>query len=442
MPRADQPMHLTLDAPLLSIDASVARRRVGRVKGPEAHDVLAEAFDIRSVGQLLHHYPRRYIDRSKVSAIRSLRVGQYATVIARVRSVEKRLTRQRRQSMVTVTLTDGTGYLDLAFFNQPWAASIYREGLEVAVSGIATMYRGRLQFANQEVEVLRGDDRDLVHTARITPVHPASEGVSPRTIRELVHRALERLPHQPDPLPRDLVGPEHLSDWDSAIRHIHFPADDRDLASARERLKFDELFTLGLGVAFRKQRVEMERPGFVHDPEGALTDRLRTGLPFEPTGAQRRAMDEVGRAMAAPRPMNLLLQGDVGSGKTLVALHACLVAIQSGHQAAIMAPTEVLAGQHARSVGALLGDVGGVAFLEDQAGSRDQGSLFEQPGPQPGAAEAPPVTYALLSAAVTGKDRQRVLDGVADGSIDLVVGTHALVQEGVSFADLSVAVID
>jgi ATP-dependent DNA helicase RecG len=448
--RADPSMRLTLDASVPSIDASVARRRVGRAKGPEAHEVLSEAFDIRTVGQLLHHYPRRYIDRSKVATIRSLKIGQHATVIARVKSATKRLTQRRHQSMVTVTLTDGTGYLDLAFFNQPWAVSIYREGVEVAVSGITTMYRRRLQFANQEVEVLRGDDRDLVHTARITPVHPASEGVSPRTIRELVHRALEQLPRQPDPLPKDLVGAERLSDWDSAIRHIHFPGDDRDLALARERLKFDELFTLELGVAFRKQRVDAERTGVEHDPDGDLTKRLRTALPFEPTGAQSRAMDEVGTAMATPRPMNLLLQGDVGSGKTLVALHACLIAIQSGHQAAIMAPTEVLAGQHARSVGALLDDVGGVAFLEalpDPGRPREQRSLFEPSasdpdGSEPDAGADAAVTFALLSASVTGKDRQRVLDGVADGSIDLVVGTHALVQEDVSFADLSIAVID
>jgi ATP-dependent DNA helicase RecG len=178
-------------------------------------------------------------------------------------------------------------------------------------------------------------------------------------------------------------------------------------------------------------------------------------LPFEPTDAQRRAIGEIDAAMARPRPMNVLLQGDVGAGKTLVALHAALVAIQSGHQAAIMAPTEVLAGQHARSVAALLEGVGGVPYLE-LAGARrpapapaGQGSLLDALAPpDPPADEAgddpdvPRVTWALLTAAVTGKDRQRVLDGVADGSVDLVIGTHALVQEAVTFADLSLAVVD
>src|SRR2546422_8473086 len=171
-------MPLKLDSLILDIDRRVATRRVGsRTKGPEAHEVLARAFDVVSVGDLLHHYPRRYIDRSRVETIRGLKVGQHATVIAAVKKVAKRQTR-RHQTMVTVTLYDGTGYLDLTFFNQPWAASMYRAGSELAVSGVSTLYRGRLQLAKQEVEVLRGDDADLVHTGRITPVHAATEGIS------------------------------------------------------------------------------------------------------------------------------------------------------------------------------------------------------------------------------------------------------------------------
>jgi ATP-dependent DNA helicase RecG len=438
---------LSLASSIAEIDRKLAARRTGmKKKSDEASVVLAGSLGIETVDDLLHHYPRRYIDRSKVSTIRSLRLGQYATVIATVRKVYKRLTR-RRQTMVTVTLADGTGFLDLTFFNQPWTASMYREGTEVAVSGVATRYQRRLQFANQEVEILRGDERDLVHTGRITPVHPATEGVSPRTIRELAHRALEQLPRIPDPMPPEIVEAESLIDRDMALRHIHFPADDAQLAAARERLKFDELFTLELGVGFRKRRIETEAVGVAHEPGGPLVERLLTVLPFEPTKAQRRAMDEVDRAMAAPVPMNLLLQGDVGAGKTLVALHACLVAIGSGHQAAIMAPTEVLAGQHARSVASLLEGVGGVSYLDLPAPTPvpdDQGSLFdgvrEREAEPP--SDEPVVVHAVLTASVTGKDRQRVLAGVADGSVDLLVGTHALVQEGVRFADLSLAVVD
>jgi ATP-dependent DNA helicase RecG len=430
---------LSLDSPVSAIDARLAARRVGmRQKGEPASVVLA-GIGIERVRDLLHHYPRRYIDRSQVARIGALRIGAYATVIARVKKVNKRLTRNRR-SMVTVTLYDGSGYLDLTFFNQPWTASMYKEGQELAVSGIAQLYRGRLQLANQEVEILTGDEADLVHTGRITPVHRATEGIATRTIRELVWRALERLPPIDDPLPREVVSAESLPAFDGAIRAIHFPQDQRELATAQERLKFDELFTLELGVAFRKHRVEAAEKGVGHAPEGPLVERLLASLPFEPTGAQRRAMGLIGDAMARPRPMNVLLQGDVGSGKTLVALHAALVAIQSGHQAAIMAPTEVLAGQHHRSMAALLGPFGAVPYLELASAPDDaQASLLD---PEPAATGEAGVTYALLTAAVTGRDRTRLLDAVAAGDVDLVVGTHALVQEGVSFADLSLAVID
>jgi ATP-dependent DNA helicase RecG len=432
-------MTLTLESPIPAIDRRLSERRVGvRTQGPPAKDVLAD-MGIASVRDLLHHYPRRHIDRSRVARIRDLEVGSYATVIAKVRRVHKRQTR-RRQAMVTVTLYDGSGNLDLTFFNQPWVASQYKEGYEVAASGVVQLYGGKRQFVKQEVELLRGDEQDLVHTGRITPIHRASEGITPRTIRELVWRALEQLPEIPDPVPADVVGGEGLLDLDTAIRRIHFPEDQRELAAAIDRLKFDELFTLELGVAFRKRRVEGAEQGVEHVPGGSLTDRLFAALPFEPTAAQRRATEAVADAMARSHPMNLLLQGDVGSGKTLVAVHAALLAIGSGHQAAIMAPTEVLAGQHARSMEALLGPIGARPYLEARTRPAADGQTSLLDGPD--AEDATSVTYALLTAAVTGKDRAAILDGIASGEVDLVVGTHALVQEAVAFADLSLAVID
>jgi len=432
-------MTLTLESPIPAIDRRLSERRVGvRTQGPPAKDVLAD-MGIAAVRDLLHHYPRRHIDRSRVARIRDLEVGSYATVIAKVRRVHKRQTR-RRQAMVTVTLYDGSGNLDLTFFNQPWVASQYKEGYEVAASGVVQLYGGKRQFAKQEVELLRGDEQDLVHTGRITPIHRASEGITPRTIRELVWRALEQLPEFPDPVPADVVGGEGLLDLDTAIRRIHFPEDQRELAAAIDRLKFDELFTLELGVAFRKRRVQGAEQGVEHVPGGSLTDRLFAALPFEPTAAQRRATEAVADGMARSHPMNLLLQGDVGSGKTLVAVHAALLAIGSGHQAAIMAPTEVLAGQHARSMEALLGPIGARPYLEARTRPAADGQTSLLDGPD--VEDATSVTYALLTAAVTGKDRAAILDGIASGEVDLVVGTHALVQEAVAFADLSLAVID
>jgi ATP-dependent DNA helicase RecG len=433
---------LTPRSSIAEIDAKLASRRAGaRAKGLPAAEVLEKAFDIRTVRDLLHHYPRRYIDRSRVETIGALKIGRPSTVIATVRKVVKRPTR-RHQTMVTVTLYDGTGYLDLTFFNQPWAAGLYKEGTEVAVSGVTNLYRGRLQLSNQEVEILRGGDV-TVHTGRITPVHPASEGISTRTIRELVHRALEQLPHLKDPMPDDVVDAERLSDYDAALRRIHFPEDDEQLTRALERLKFDELFTLELGVAFRKHRVEGEQAGVAHTADGALVRRLGETLPFVPTGAQARATAALDETMSRPRPMNVLLQGDVGSGKTMVAVHAALVAIDSGHQAAIMAPTEVLAAQHLRSVSALLEPMGATPYLDVAAPATPtaQTSLLEPGTPgQPGG--EPTLTYALLTGAVTGRTRARVLQGIADGAVDLVIGTHALVQESVSFHDLSLAVVD
>jgi ATP-dependent DNA helicase RecG len=431
----------SLDSSIREVDPRVANRRMGmQDKGPPAHRVLADGLGIETVRQLLHHYPRRYIDRTQVARIRDLRVGQQATIIARVRGVTRRRTR-RGQSMVTITLWDGSGYLYLTFFNQPWIASSYREGHELAVSGTVTLYGGKLQMAKQEVEVLRAE-AETIHTGRITPIHRATEGITTRTIRELVFRALEQLPDIPDSLPQDVVEAEALASYDWALRTIQFPQSQEELARATERLKFDELFVLELGVAFRKHRVAAQEVGVAHPPRGELVERFVAALPFELTTGQRRAVGEITAAMARPHPMNLLLQGDVGSGKTVVALAACLVAVESGHQAAIMAPTEVLAGQHGRNAAILLEPIGAVPYglvaRRTAPAAAGQGSLLAETSPEPG----PALTFAMLTAAVTGQERARVVEGVRSGDVDLVVGTHALVQEAVGFRDLSLVVID
>jgi ATP-dependent DNA helicase RecG len=390
-----------------------------------------EGIGIRTVADLLHHYPRRYIDRSTVAPIGDLRINQEATFIGTVRKVRLQRTRNRR-TMVTVTVFDGTGYIDLFWFNQSWPARRHREGQEVAGSGKVGAFGGRLRVQNPAVEILKGGEADQVHTGRIVPVHPATEGVSTGVIRRMVHDSLRRLRRIPDPVPMEMRKRHELLPLDQAVRKIHFPDETEDERRAKDRLKFDELLFLELGVAFRKHRVEAETQGVAHDLSGDLAERLASSLPFEPTAAQRRAMDEIAKDMATGRPMNRLLQGDVGSGKTAVALYACMVAVQSGHQAAVMAPTEVLAGQHHRQVEALLAPIGGRPL----AGSAPpQGSLLDG-----GAAEGP--VYALLTASVTGKERERVLEGLAGGQVDLLVGTHALVQEKVDLADLSLAVID
>jgi ATP-dependent DNA helicase RecG len=436
---------LTLDSPVTAIDARVATRRMGvKTKGPPAHESLSEGLGIRTVGQLLRHYPRRYIDRTATVPIRDLRVSQVATLIGKVTQTSSRRTRHGR-GMVTVTIYDGTGFAEMLFFNQPWLKDRYRAGLELAAFGEVKSKKGvRAKLVGPDVDVLRGEETDQVHTGRIIPVHPATEGVTSRTIRELVYRALQRLDPLPDPVPRDIVSAEELIDEDRALRDIHFPEDDAARRRAVDRLKFDELFALELGVAYRKHRVERAARGVAHAVDGDLSSRFLAALPFELTGAQVRAMKEIGEDMAQAKPMNRLLQGDVGSGKTVVALHAALAAVQSGHQATVMAPTEVLAGQHYRTVQSLLIPIGGADVLsKSDPGMKDspsQASLLEEEAT--GEQDASTVTFALLTAGVTGKDRQRVLEAIAGGEVDLVVGTHALVQEGVEFADLTLAVID
>jgi ATP-dependent DNA helicase RecG len=398
---------------------------------------LAE-LGIERIADLLHHYPRRYIDRSSVAAIGDLRVGQEATFIGKVGKVTRQFTRYRK-TIVTAKVFDGTGYIDLSWFNQSWPARRFKEGQEVAVSGKVGAFRGRLRVQNPAVEILKGGEADQVHTGRIVPVHPATEGVTTGTIRRLVHDALRLVRRVDDPIPEDIRQRQELMDLRRAIQEVHFPDDTAGADRARQRLKFDELFFLGLGVAFRKHRVEREVAGIAHDLGGTLADRFVKALPFEPTAAQRRAMDEIAEDMAAGSPMNRLLQGDVGSGKTVVALYGCLVAIQSGNQAAIMAPTEVLAGQHLRKVEELLAPLDGRKISgPGPAEQSPQESLFTRDGDRDGDGPA----YALLTASVTGKERERVVRGVAEGEVHLLVGTHALVQEHLAFGNLSMAVID
>jgi ATP-dependent DNA helicase RecG len=431
-------MRLTLDSPVRDIDSRVSQRRVGKTnKGPPAYVVLEDSLGILTVRQLLHHYPRMHIDRTHTFPIRDLKPGRQATVLARVYKINKRLTRQKK-TLVTLVLYDGTGYLDIPYFNQPWKATQFTPGEEVSAGGIVDLRGGRRQLKSPEVESLKDEDR-TIHTRRIIPIHRAAEGIYARTIRELVFLALERLPEIADPLPAGIVRAERLGSYDWALRRVHFPDSPEELDQAFERLKFDELFTLELGVAFRKHRVTAGEIGIAHDADPPLLKRFVEDLPFELTAGQRRAIDEIERRMADPHPMNVLLQGDVGSGKTVVALAAAITAIGSGHQAAVMAPTEVLASQHALKIAELLAPIGARPFTEIRGTAADaQASILDEPTP----VEEPPLTYALLTAAVTGKQRERVLEGIGGGAVDLVIGTHALVQEGVTFADLSLAVVD
>ena len=393
---------------------------VGRIKGV-GDKKLASLHDVGvdTVLDLLTTYPRRWVDRTNEARVSDLLPGQEALVLVSVRSVTKRAMRNRR-TMVNVVVGDGSGRLAVVFFNQPWREKQLREGLQVALFGKAEVYRGGLQMTNPVVDLI-GD-----RTGRIVPVYPQSEKAALMTweIAGWVEDALRKSSPRgiADPVPETVRRRHGLIDRDAAFRSIHAPETIAEKEQARRRLAFDELLRVQTTLVMRKRLLERESKAIRHLVGGELTQRLYAALPFELTAAQRRAIAEIEHDLAGPHPMHRLLQGDVGSGKTLVAVSAMLTAVQGGHQGALMAPTEVLAEQHATSVRKMLE---GVTVP-------DPGNLFGDR----------PLRVELLTNRVTGSDRRDVMAGLADGTVDIAIGTHALIQEGVRFHSLGVVVID
>ena len=387
---------------------------VGRAKAK----ALA-AVEVDSVLDLLTYYPRRYIDRTNRAAIGDLEDDIEAMVMARVDSVFSKKLRGGR-SMVTVSVSDGTGRLRLVFFNQPWRDRQLSQGQEVVVFGKLDRYRGQGQMTNPIVDLV-GDE-----TGRIVPVYPQSgkAGLQTREIRRWVDEALRRSDQRGigDPVPEPLRQRHGLIGRHEAIDAIHRPETMGAQHTARDRLVFDELLRLQLKLIMRKRAVERAALGIGHDTGGKLVERFTASLGFPLTGAQSRVIAEVTADMARPVPMHRLLQGDVGAGKTVVAVAALLTAVQGGHQGALMAPTEVLATQHYLGVRSLLGELV-VPAATTLSGER-------------------PLRMALLTNQTTGAERTRIQAALASGDIDIAIGTHALIQEGVDFASLGAVVVD
>ena len=364
--------------------------------------------DIKTVGDLLYHFPRRYLDRSSVTPIRSVKTGQEATVVGTVCDVESRRTHSRKNILV-VTLFDRTGYMSGVWFNQEYHRDRLKEGVEAAFSGKVQFQYKRLQMVNPSYDVLGGGgdiEAEGIHTGRIIPLYPGTAGVTSAVLRKMISGALDAVDGMADVLPEDIRRTFGLMPLTEALREIHFPRGEETLKKARYRALFDEVFIMQVGLALRKKRRELEGGGISHGSPGGLVEKFRQSLPFELTVAQEKAWGEIAGDMSRAVPMNRLLQGDVGSGKTVVAVQALLLAVEGGYQGAIMAPTEVLAHQHYRRIGAML--------------------------------EGLPVRVGLLTAGTSAKD----LRDIASGDMDVVVGTHALIQEGVSFDRLGVVVID
>ena len=391
-----------------------------RIKGVGPKTITAlEAFDVRSVLDLLETYPRRYVDRTNMATIADLVAGVPSLVMVRVVSVKSMRTRNGKV-MVTVTTTDDTNKLTITFFNQGWREKQLTPGLEIAVFGKPEMYRNAMQMTNPLVDPV-GD-----RTGRIVPIYPQSEKsrISSSDLAKWIEDALNKCAPRgfADTVPQDIIDEHGFLGRGEAMRAIHLPDTVDAHAEARRRLAFDEVLRVQLMLVGRKAQWERDSAGFTHATSGHLIDGFMGALPFPLTGAQKRTIAEIYRDLSAAKPMHRLLQGDVGSGKTLVAVATMLAAVQSGHQAALMAPTEVLADQHALGIRALL------ASLK----IADDSNLFGDRT----------LRIELLTNKVTGEVRKSVLAGLADGSVDIAIGTHALIQDKVSFKSLGVVVVD
>jgi ATP-dependent DNA helicase RecG len=378
---------------------------------------LEEAFGYRTVRDLLEHYPRRYLTRGELTDLAHAKKGAEVTLVGTVRNLAKKQPR-RNLRILEVRVVDDSGAWVCTWFNQPWHAQKLTVGTVAAFSGKLAWKAGRLGMANPGYEVLREGDDPEEFANEIIPVYPASKEVSSGRLRRAVGSLLDRFGDVPDFVPEPLRRTRRLPDRAGALEAIHRPAGRSEAAKARDRLVYDELFVLQVGLALRRRAMEAGQHGQALQTDGDLTKRLLASLPFQPTRAQSRVMAEIGADLARSKPMHRLLQGEVGSGKTLVALWALLCAVQSGMQGAIMAPTEVLADQHGINLRGLLEPLG------------EGGGLFGGP------------RVEVLTAATTGAGRQRILDGVAAGEVDLLVGTHALLSEGVEFRRLGAVVVD
>ncbi len=393
---------------------------VTRLKGVTAKQKKAlGAVEIRSVLDLLMYYPRAYLDRRRITNIRDLEVDKKATVFGRVVNRSTRRVRDHL-TLTEVVIVDGEDRLTLAFFNQKWLQNKLSDGQTLMVHGKCELFNGRRRMAGPIVDLIGNQ------TGRFVPVYPQSEKhkLFTQDLQALVEEALDRCRARgiDDPLPSWMRQRFKLMSRSEAVYGIHQPDSIPHKERARQRLVFDELLRVQLALVQRKRRAERETVGISHQITGDLTARFTDSLPFSLTATQKSAIAEIGADLKLARPMHRLLQGDVGSGKTVVAVHALLVAVQGGYQGALMAPTEVLAEQHYAVVAEVLGDLS----VPDPATLMGERALRVE----------------LLAQGVGAAQRRQTLADLVTGRVDIVIGTHALIQDKVEYQALGVVVID
>jgi len=377
--------------------------------GPQRAKLLAR-LGLQTVEDALFHLPARHEDRSQLIPFRSVTPGDARTAMGTIAGVSPP-PRGRPRVPLEVLLRDGTGFLKAVWFNQPYLERIFKRGQRLIVHGKVQRYGGGpLQMQVKDYEIVEEGPDETLHAGRLVPVYGLTQGLTQRPMRSLMKRLVESyVDLVEESLPEALRVERRLTPLSTALRVGHFPETPAELAAAHRRLVFDDFFLLELGLAIRRQREGRQR-GLGMNPPGSLCRRLLGSLPYALTRAQERVWQEIRADMAQAYPMNRLLQGDVGSGKTIVAVLAILVAVESGYQAAFMAPTEILAEQHLMTLRTLLEPLG--------------------------------VRVALLTNAIKSKARERLLGDAAGGGIGCVVGTHALIQEGVRFDRLGLVVVD
>ena len=387
--------------------------------GDKTAKAMAAKLDLHTVGDLLHHYPRRYFEPGQLTALDELVVGEHVTVMARVRSSQFRTARSGKP-MAKVVVTDGLGTLSLTFFGRTarWQSERLQPGGVHLFAGVVGTFNGERQLTHPEV-FIDADDED--RALRIRPIYPAAAGLDVKAIEKAVATVLDVADLDEDPLPHELRLKHELMPLRDALRLVHRPSTMDDVRRARRRLRWDESFVLQVVLAQRRKAIEQQGGTPRGGRLGGLLDLFDAGCPWVLTDGQLEVGKTLHTELSRAHPMHRLLQGEVGSGKTVVALRAMLTVVDSGGQAALLAPTEVLAQQHVRSLEALLGPLA----TAGQLGSPDEATRV-----------------VLLTGSVQGAARRRALDEIASGEAGIVVGTHALMSEGVEFRDLGLVVID
>ncbi len=408
----------------LSLDDDVIRLRAVT----NANVAKFRRLGLEKIRDMVYLFPRGHNDFANVCKVAELVPGQEQTTVATVWEALQ-VSMGRRMKSTQAILGDETGNVRVVWFNQPYLAKTFRPGDWLVISGKVRVFNGRKVFESPEYEVLKGQE-ELVHTGRLVPVYPSVEGLPQRTLRRAVNEALKiSVPKIKELLPGDLLHRTGLIGLQNAIQQAHYPDSEADKSAARRRLAFDELLLMQLVVLSHKRAWQQAGEAVSLKADQNLLDELLGALPFILTGAQDRVLREILGDMESDRPMSRLLHGDVGSGKTVVAVTALLVAALSGYQGAFMAPTEILAEQHFISISRLLSALA-QPFVEDNLFS-----IYVDQFPRP-------ISIALLTGSQSKRIKGDLRSKLADGAIDVVIGTHALIQKDVEISRLALAVVD